>query len=147
MYEFKYMCTWILSVPLNILFSTSRYKSLCPATWPNWDGGKYMYCSHVYVKVTPDFSPGNLHRGVERLCRHLQYTPEQYKLGKWVLYSGSSPIRPLLNNGKQISKLQSGHLTDQDTVFRCLDWSYRCSSSMQYTCTCMFIGTCIILYP
>jgi myosin heavy subunit len=24
-------------------FFLQRYKSLCPATWPNWDGGKYMY--------------------------------------------------------------------------------------------------------
>jgi myosin-1 len=29
---------------------------------------------------------GNLHRGVERLCRHLQYTPEQYKLGKTKIF-------------------------------------------------------------
>lgn len=39
-----------------------RYKPLCPATWPNWEG--------------------NQHRGVEVLCKHLQYTPDQYKLGK-----------------------------------------------------------------
>ncbi len=39
-----------------------RYKCLCPATWPRWDGDPKQ--------------------GVERLCKHLGYTDEQYKTGK-----------------------------------------------------------------
>ena len=39
-----------------------RYKCLCPATWPNWDGPQK--------------------EGVEALCKHLGYTNEQYKTGK-----------------------------------------------------------------
>ena len=39
-----------------------RYKCLCPATWPHWDGP--------------------LKEGVETLCKHLGYTSEQYKTGK-----------------------------------------------------------------
>lgn len=39
-----------------------RYKCLCPATWPMWEG--------------------SLKEGVEALCRHLGYTREQYKTGK-----------------------------------------------------------------
>jgi myosin-1 len=44
-------------------FFLQRYKSLCPSTWPNWESG-------------------SVQRGVETLCRHLKYTPDQYKLGK-----------------------------------------------------------------
>ena len=39
-----------------------RYKCLCPATWPSWDGP--------------------LKDGVEALCQHLGYTGDQYKTGK-----------------------------------------------------------------
>uniref|UniRef100_A0A671N9V7 Unconventional myosin-Ic n=1 Tax=Sinocyclocheilus anshuiensis TaxID=1608454 RepID=A0A671N9V7_9TELE len=42
-----------------------RYKSLCPDTWPNWDG--------------------RLVDGVSTLVKHLGYKPEEYKLGR--LYS------------------------------------------------------------
>ena len=39
-------CTQSFYCPVNKLSTSYRYKSLCPATWPNWDGGKcsmYMY--------------------------------------------------------------------------------------------------------
>ncbi|XP_056297946.1 unconventional myosin-Ic-like isoform X1 [Pseudoliparis swirei] len=39
-----------------------RYKSLCPATWPNW--------------------PGKLSDGVATLVKHLGYKPEEYKMGR-----------------------------------------------------------------
>ncbi|XP_048857426.1 LOW QUALITY PROTEIN: unconventional myosin-Ic-like [Brienomyrus brachyistius] len=39
-----------------------RYKSLCPETWPNWQG--------------------QLAEGVSTLVRHLGYQPEEYKLGR-----------------------------------------------------------------
>ncbi|CAG14833.1 unnamed protein product [Tetraodon nigroviridis] len=39
-----------------------RYKSLCPATWPNWEG--------------------KLSDGVATLVKHLGYKPEEYKLGR-----------------------------------------------------------------
>lgn len=42
-----------------------RYKSLCPDTWPSWDG--------------------RLVDGVSTLVRHLGYKPEEYKLGRFVV--------------------------------------------------------------
>ncbi|KTF82652.1 hypothetical protein cypCar_00012365 [Cyprinus carpio] len=39
-----------------------RYKSLCPDTWPNWRG--------------------KLPEGVATLVKHLNYKPEEYKLGR-----------------------------------------------------------------
>uniref|UniRef100_A0A669BFT1 Myosin Ic, paralog b n=1 Tax=Oreochromis niloticus TaxID=8128 RepID=A0A669BFT1_ORENI len=39
-----------------------RYKSLCPGTWPNWDG--------------------KLSDGVSTLVKHLGYKPEEYKMGR-----------------------------------------------------------------
>ncbi|TNN01257.1 hypothetical protein fugu_010639 [Takifugu bimaculatus] len=39
-----------------------RYKSLCPDTWPNWQG--------------------KLSDGVSTLVKHLGYKPEEYKLGR-----------------------------------------------------------------
>ncbi|XP_043910277.1 unconventional myosin-Ic isoform X1 [Protopterus annectens] len=39
-----------------------RYKSLCPATWPNWNG--------------------RLADGVSTLVKHLGYKPEEYKMGR-----------------------------------------------------------------
>ncbi|KAA0717237.1 Unconventional myosin-Ic [Triplophysa tibetana] len=39
-----------------------RYKSLCPDTWPNWQG--------------------KLSEGVAILVKHLNYKPEEYKLGR-----------------------------------------------------------------
>uniref|UniRef100_A0A1A8A9T4 Myosin IC n=1 Tax=Nothobranchius furzeri TaxID=105023 RepID=A0A1A8A9T4_NOTFU len=39
-----------------------RYKSLCPDTWPNWEG--------------------KLVDGVSTLVKHLGYKPEEYKLGR-----------------------------------------------------------------
>ncbi|XP_060744064.1 myosin Ic, paralog b isoform X1 [Tachysurus vachellii] len=43
-----------------------RYKSLCPDTWPNWDG--------------------RLIDGVSTLVRHLGYKPEEYKLGRTKIF-------------------------------------------------------------
>lgn len=39
-----------------------RYKSLCPDTWPNWQG--------------------KLSDGVATLVKYLGYKPEEYKLGR-----------------------------------------------------------------
>lgn len=44
-----------------------RYKSLCPDTWPNWHG--------------------KLPEGVDTLVKHLNYKPEEYKLGRWEKFS------------------------------------------------------------
>lgn len=46
----------------------NRYKSLCPDTWPDW---KRRY-GGVAVEA------------VKRLIEHLQYTNEDYKIGKYV---------------------------------------------------------------
>ncbi|KAM4708233.1 unconventional myosin-Ih [Discoglossus pictus] len=43
-----------------------RYKSLCPQTWPNWQG------------------PAR--EGVERLVKHIGYQPNEYKLGRTKLF-------------------------------------------------------------
>uniref|UniRef100_A0A8C1FET3 Unconventional myosin-Ic n=1 Tax=Cyprinus carpio carpio TaxID=630221 RepID=A0A8C1FET3_CYPCA len=43
-----------------------RYKSLCPNTWPNWDG--------------------RLVDGVSTLVKHLGYKPEEYKLGRTKIF-------------------------------------------------------------
>uniref|UniRef100_A0A8C7VGB8 Myosin Ic, paralog a n=1 Tax=Oncorhynchus mykiss TaxID=8022 RepID=A0A8C7VGB8_ONCMY len=43
-----------------------RYKSLCPGTWPNWQG--------------------RLADGVATLVQHLGYKPEEYKLGKTKIF-------------------------------------------------------------
>ncbi|KAM9539600.1 unconventional myosin-Ic-like isoform 2-T2 [Salvelinus alpinus] len=43
-----------------------RYKSLCPRTWPNWQG--------------------RLADGVATLVQHLGYKPEEYKLGKTKIF-------------------------------------------------------------
>ncbi|XP_054455946.1 unconventional myosin-Ic-like isoform X1 [Anoplopoma fimbria] len=43
-----------------------RYKSLCPNTWPNWQG--------------------KLSDGVATLVKHLGYKPEEYKLGRSKLF-------------------------------------------------------------
>ncbi|TSN57786.1 Unconventional myosin-Ic [Bagarius yarrelli] len=43
-----------------------RYKSLCPDTWPSWDG--------------------RLIDGVSTLARHLGYKPEEYKLGRTKIF-------------------------------------------------------------
>ncbi|XP_053502449.1 myosin Ic, paralog b isoform X1 [Ictalurus furcatus] len=43
-----------------------RYKSLCPDTWPSWDG--------------------RLVDGVSTLVRHLGYKPEEYKLGRTKIF-------------------------------------------------------------
>lgn len=44
------------------LIGVFRYKSLCPDTWPNWQG--------------------KLADGVATLVKHLGYKPEEYKLGR-----------------------------------------------------------------
>ncbi|KAJ7416152.1 Unconventional myosin-Ih [Willisornis vidua] len=43
-----------------------RYKCLCPATWPNWNG--------------------TAAEGVERLIKHIGYKPEEYKLGRTKIF-------------------------------------------------------------
>lgn len=43
-----------------------RYKSLCPETWPSWDG--------------------RLVDGVAALVKHLGYKPEEYKLGRTKIF-------------------------------------------------------------
>ncbi|XP_035246773.1 unconventional myosin-Ih isoform X2 [Anguilla anguilla] len=43
-----------------------RYKALCPDTWPNWKG-----------------PPAE---GVERLVKHLGYTPDEYKIGRTKIF-------------------------------------------------------------
>ncbi|XP_030631997.1 myosin Ic, paralog b isoform X2 [Chanos chanos] len=43
-----------------------RYKSLCPETWPNWQG--------------------RLVDGVSTLVKHLGYKPEEYKLGRTKIF-------------------------------------------------------------
>lgn len=45
-----------------LLLSIPRYKSLCPETWPTWDGRP--------------------HDGVAVLVKHLGYKQEEYKMGR-----------------------------------------------------------------
>lgn len=57
---------WIgLLFPRFLLLSIYRYKSLCPETWPTWDGRP--------------------HDGVAVLVKHLGYKQEEYKMGRLVL--------------------------------------------------------------
>lgn len=48
----------------NVILPLLRYKSLCPDTWPHYNG------------AAKD--------GVEVLVNHLQYSNDDYRLGKWV---------------------------------------------------------------
>lgn len=50
----------------NLQYFLQRYKCLCPATWPRWTG-----------------SPVD---GVQKLCEHLRYKSDQYKLGKTKIF-------------------------------------------------------------
>uniref|UniRef100_A0A3Q2GJI7 Myosin Ic, paralog b n=1 Tax=Cyprinodon variegatus TaxID=28743 RepID=A0A3Q2GJI7_CYPVA len=50
------------SKPAAFFCCVFRYKSLCPETWPNWNG--------------------KLSDGVSTLVKHLGYKPEEYKLGR-----------------------------------------------------------------
>jgi myosin-1 len=50
----------------NLSFFLGRYKSLCPSTWPNWTG--------------------NPRDGVEALCKSVEFTPDQYKIGKTKIF-------------------------------------------------------------
>ena len=52
-------CGWCLFDDVSLVI---RYKSLCPSTWPNWTG--------------------NPRDGVEALCKSVEFTPDQYKIGK-----------------------------------------------------------------
>lgn len=47
----------------SLLLLHYRYKSLCPATWPNY--------------------PGNPKVGVEQLVKYLQYGDDDYRLGRY----------------------------------------------------------------
>lgn len=59
---------WIAPLSLRFpLLPLPRYKSLCPETWPTWDGRP--------------------HDGVAVLVKHLGYKPEEYKMGRSVLCS------------------------------------------------------------
>ncbi len=51
-----------VSLPCFVFCFLHRYKSLCPDTWPNWSG--------------------KLPEGVATLVKHLNYKPEEYKLGR-----------------------------------------------------------------
>lgn len=55
---------------------SSRYKALCPATWPHWRG-----------------EPSD---GVEVLAQHLGYLPNEYKMGRW----GQRPVGSQLQKKK-----------------------------------------------
>lgn len=59
---------WVGHLALRpLLLSICRYKSLCPETWPTWDGRP--------------------HDGVAVLVKHLGYKQEEYKMGRLVLLS------------------------------------------------------------
>ena len=84
-----------------------RYKCLCPSTWPTWSGDPRL--------------------AVEALCKHLDYTQDQYKTGKWAmvleyymcvhrkhivstLHIHSRSIFPLISAQPSIQYLCDGHL-------------------------------------
>lgn len=71
---------------LSVCFpSPGRYKSLCPDTWPHWRG-----------------PPGE---GVERLIKYIGYTPEEYKLGKYVVSRLPTDLSPAVQTPPTLTRI------------------------------------------
>jgi len=62
--ELKRSCSCSLIIILISIFS--RYKSLCPSTWPSYT------CTH--------------REGVDQLCKYLDYKEGEYRLGKTKIF-------------------------------------------------------------
>ncbi|RXN07651.1 unconventional myosin-Ic-like isoform X1 [Labeo rohita] len=58
--------SYVRCIKPNDAKQAGLYKSLCPDTWPNWDG--------------------RLVDGVSTLVKHLGYKPEEYKLGRTKIF-------------------------------------------------------------
>jgi myosin-1 len=56
-----------------------RYKSLCPSTWPSWDGMHASLSISIMVLFLSSGVPG---KGVDSLCKHLKLTPNEYRIGQ-----------------------------------------------------------------
>lgn len=65
-----------LSCILTFASVLCRYKPLCPATWPVWDGITIHLLFVLYIN-----SLGELSKGVELLMTHLSLTSTDYSLG------------------------------------------------------------------
>uniref|UniRef100_A0A8B9JZD2 Myosin Ic, paralog a n=1 Tax=Astyanax mexicanus TaxID=7994 RepID=A0A8B9JZD2_ASTMX len=70
-----------------------RYKPLCPDTWPNWQG--------------------NLSDGVSTLVRHLNYKPEEYKLGRSKIFIRFPKTLFLTEDALEIRKPSIGEKAKQ----------------------------------
>uniref|UniRef100_A0A8C1VCD6 Myosin Ic, paralog b n=1 Tax=Cyprinus carpio TaxID=7962 RepID=A0A8C1VCD6_CYPCA len=75
-----------------------RYKSLCPNTWPNWDG--------------------RLVDGVSTLVKHLGYKPEEYKLGRTKIFIRFPKTLFATEDALEVRKHSLGMSYSQKTKYR-----------------------------
>uniref|UniRef100_A0A8C1M951 Unconventional myosin-Ic-like n=1 Tax=Cyprinus carpio TaxID=7962 RepID=A0A8C1M951_CYPCA len=75
-----------------------RYKSLCPNTWPNWDG--------------------RLVDGVSTLVKHLGYKPEEYKLGRTKIFIRFPKTLFATEDALEVRKHSLGMSFSQKTKYR-----------------------------
>uniref|UniRef100_A0A671NE51 Unconventional myosin-Ic-like n=1 Tax=Sinocyclocheilus anshuiensis TaxID=1608454 RepID=A0A671NE51_9TELE len=75
-----------------------RYKSLCPDTWPNWDG--------------------RLVDGVSTLVKHLGYKPEEYKLGRTKIFIRFPKTLFATEDALEVRKHSLGMSYSQKTKYR-----------------------------
>uniref|UniRef100_A0A671N4E2 Unconventional myosin-Ic-like n=1 Tax=Sinocyclocheilus anshuiensis TaxID=1608454 RepID=A0A671N4E2_9TELE len=75
-----------------------RYKSLCPDTWPNWDG--------------------RLVDGVSTLVKYLGYKPEEYKLGRTKIFIRFPKTLFATEDALEVRKHSLGMSYSQKTKYR-----------------------------
>uniref|UniRef100_A0A673Z186 Myosin Ic, paralog a n=1 Tax=Salmo trutta TaxID=8032 RepID=A0A673Z186_SALTR len=73
-----------------------RYKSLCPGTWPNWQG--------------------RLADGVATLVQHLGYKPEEYKLGKTKIFIRFPKTLFSTEDSLEARRPALGHLWEMNVI-------------------------------
>uniref|UniRef100_A0A8B9RAM0 Myosin Ic, paralog a n=1 Tax=Astyanax mexicanus TaxID=7994 RepID=A0A8B9RAM0_ASTMX len=83
-----------------------RYKPLCPDTWPNWQG--------------------NLSDGVSTLVRHLNYKPEEYKLGRSKIFIRFPKTLFLTEDALEIRKPSIGEKAQKQLGFSVNNHTFVC---------------------
>uniref|UniRef100_A0A8B9K065 Myosin Ic, paralog a n=1 Tax=Astyanax mexicanus TaxID=7994 RepID=A0A8B9K065_ASTMX len=83
-----------------------RYKPLCPDTWPNWQG--------------------NLSDGVSTLVRHLNYKPEEYKLGRSKIFIRFPKTLFLTEDALEIRKPSIGEKKQKQLGFSVNNHTFVC---------------------
>ncbi|XP_031569195.1 unconventional myosin-Ic-like isoform X2 [Actinia tenebrosa] len=77
-------------------FFLNRYKCLCPATWPTWHG--------------------NPKEGVNEICVHVGFKPEEYKLGLSKIF---------IRNPKTLFNIEDMYHTKKDKIAVIIQKKYR----------------------